>query len=296
MEFPFADQDTSSSKTFPVSSAQRQETENRYSNMSSETWNKEVIHARGEYSQRKKLALLTKGSESSSWPTPQASEEKANRHRNNPNAKGSQVWLTTKVMDNWATPQASDHVEGARTAPESNQKCLGRDLNQMKWPTASTSDSEGGPQADRVEWTEKGARLRKKGKKEMVYGAKLRDAVENHENWPTPRAGNPGSRKPGTGGKILAEEAKKNWGTPQARDWKGAQGRAYKGGAKDLPAQTEGVPPHNGPPAPEKSNLSGKNHGSPKLNPNWVEQLMGLPVGWTQLPTGWIDSDCSETE
>jgi hypothetical protein len=264
--------------------------------MSSETWSKEVIHARGEYSQRKKLALLTKGSESSSWPTPQASEEKANRHRNNPNAKGSQVWLTTKVMDNWATPQASDHVEGARTAPESNQKCLGRDLNQMKWPTASTSDSEGGPQADRVEWTEKGARLRKKGKKEMVYGAKLRDAVENHENWPTPRAGNPGSRKPGTGGKILAEEAKKNWGTPQARDWKGAQGRAYKGGAKDLPAQTEGVPPHNGPPAPEKSNLSGKNHGSPKLNPNWVEQLMGLPVGWTQLPTGWIDSDCSETE
>jgi hypothetical protein len=43
----------------------------------------------------------------------------------------------------------------------------------------------------------------------------------------------------------------------------------------------------NGPPAPEKSSTSGKNHGSPKLNPNWVEQLMGLPVGWTQLPTAW---------
>jgi hypothetical protein len=26
-----------------------------------------------------------------------------------------------------------------------------------------------------------------------------------------------------------------------------------------------------------------------KLNPNWVEQLMGLPAGWTQLPTEWID-------
>ena len=26
-----------------------------------------------------------------------------------------------------------------------------------------------------------------------------------------------------------------------------------------------------------------------KLNPNWVEQLMGLPVGWTQLPTEWTD-------
>jgi hypothetical protein len=79
-------------------------------------------------------------------------------------------------------------------------------------------------------------------------------------SWPTPRAGNPGSRKPGTGGKILAEEAKI----------------------------------HNGPPAPEKSSTSGKNHGSPKLNPNWVEQLMGLPVGWTQLPTEWTDYASSE--
>jgi hypothetical protein len=30
-----------------------------------------------------------------------------------------------------------------------------------------------------------------------------------------------------------------------------------------------------------------KNTG--KLNPNWVEQMMGLPVGWTQLPIEWID-------
>jgi len=198
-------------------------------------WKKKVTDARGAYSARKKLALHTKGNESSSWPTPQASEGKANRHRNNPNAKGSQEWLTTKVMDTWATPQASDHVEGARTAKESNQKCLGRDLNQM-------------------------------------------------QNWPTPRAGNPGSRKPGTGGKILAEEAKK----------------------------------HNGLQDQEKSNTSGKNHGSwptprvgghekaetsikrgrgvsltgavakdatqtPKLNPSWVEQLMGLSTGWTDL-------------
>ena len=25
-----------------------------------------------------------------------------------------------------------------------------------------------------------------------------------------------------------------------------------------------------------------------KLNPNWVEQLMGLPAGWTQLPAHWL--------
>ena len=100
-----------------------------------------------------------------------------------------------------------------------------------------------------------------------------------------------------------------------------------------MPAQTEGVPPHAGPPDPEKSNTTGKNQGlwnTPKassgehpdyqcerdrvtpdletdvrvnmgfpalkqankgasLNPNWVEQLMGLEAGWTQLPIEWTD-------
>ena len=31
------------------------------------------------------------------------------------------------------------------------------------------------------------------------------------------------------------------------------------------------------------------NQSSGKLNPNWVEQIMGLPVGWTQLPIEWTD-------
>ena len=44
-------------------------------------------------------------------------------------------------------------------------------------------------------------------------------------------------------------------------------------------------------------NLEGQVHQTKgKLNPNWVEQLMGLPVGWTQLSTAWTDCDCSETE
>ena len=47
---------------------------------------------------------------------------------------------------------------------------------------------------------------------------------------------------------------------------------------------------HAGPPAPEKSSTSGKNHGSPKLNPNWVEQLMGLPIGWTDLGSWGMES------
>jgi hypothetical protein len=156
----------------------------------------------------------------------------------------------------------------------------------------------------------------------------------------------------------LAEEAKKNWATPQARDWNAAEPKekwearaklqAEKGVNLHLPLNTQchhiTENQHAGPPAQEKSSTSGKNLGSwptarssdaeggriktektekgfrskreksdqyfgaklrdaaemekppsMKLNPNWVEQLMGLPVGWTQLPTEWTDYDSSET-
>ena len=114
-------------------------------------------------------------------------------------------------------------------------------------------------------------------------------------SWPTPRAGNPGSRKPGTGGKILAEEAKKNWQTP-------SEGDAARRGSAEAWKQYEEENRttqcrlrnqiHAGPPAPEKSSTSGKNQE--RLNPAWVEQLMGLEVGWTQLPTEWTDCASSE--
>ena len=47
-----------------------------------------------------------------------------------------------------------------------------------------------------------------------------------NQNWPTPRAANPGSRKPGTGGKVLNEEATKNWPTPAANPYGTNQGGA----------------------------------------------------------------------
>ena len=95
---------------------------------------------------------------------------------------------------------------------------LGRDLNQMKWATPNTMDHLPPKTGEAL------ARNKKKG------GCKnLREDVNNPKmNWPTPRAGNPGSRKPGTGGKILAEEAKI----------------------------------HNGLQDQEKSNTLGKNQGS----------------------------------
>jgi hypothetical protein len=61
----------------------------------------------------------------------------------------------------------------------------------------------------------------------------------------------------------------KAWATPQSRDAKGAEGRMIREGqSTDLPSQTEVAP-------------TGQwNRANGKLNPRWVETLMGLPVGW----------------
>ena len=58
-------------------------------------------------------------------------------------------------------------------------------------------------------------------------------------------------------------DAVKMWPTPQARDYKGASGKFLKTGIpEDLPAAVS---------------------AGGKLNPTWVEWLMGFPLGWTDL-------------
>jgi hypothetical protein len=126
---------------------------------------------------------------------------------------------------------------------------------------------------------------------------------------------------------CLSEGEAQTWNTPQARDYKGAQGRAYKGEALDLPAQVQPTPPQEaqmwgtprvgtaqasgggGNPNAKEFNFRLENQARPtppqevqssthgnrpalldaqgpttpaklKLNPRWVETLMGLPVGW----------------
>ena len=64
--------------------------------------------------------------------------------------------------------------------------------------------------------------------------------------WPTPRAGRPGSRPNGKGGKVLQEEV---------QIAEGIRKRGQKVKPKSLPG----------------------------LSPEWVEWLMGWPIGWTDL-------------
>ena len=259
MESGTADPELFSSKTWEESSQPRPGTENQFSNMSSENWKDWVTEQRQEYSQRKKSAHLIRESESSS----------------------------------------------------------------LGWPTARTSDAEGG--RIETEMTDQGFKS-KRHRSNQTFGAKLRDAVETHEegkNWATPQTFD-SNNLVRTPEKLAQTRAEKNAGCMNLREQvhypnmdhsrKGA--KALSGHPDQENLSTSGRSQESWPTPRankvhpqiteenrkhlanrKKSNLEediaghcGKATG--KLNPNWVEHLMGLPVGWTQLPTEWIDSDC----
>ena len=242
-----------SSKMLEESSQPRPQTENQFSNMSSENWKDWVTEQRQEYSQRVKSAHLTNASESS----------------------------------------------------------------YLGWPTARTSDAEGG--RIQTEMTDQGFKS-KRHRSNQTFGAKLRDAVETYEekNWATPQTFDSNNlvRTPEKLAQTRAEKnagcmnlreqvhypdmdhsrkTAKNWPTASTRDHKGGYtGGRIRDGKVSMDTLDVAVQAHTKGGLLDQANPStnGKSQElQGKLNPNWVEHLMGLPVGWTQLPTEWIDSD-----
>ena len=215
--------------------------------------------------------------------------------------------MSSENWKDWVTEQRQEYSQRKKSAHlirESESSSLG-------WPTARTSDAEGG--RIETEMTEQGFKS-KRHRSNQTFGAKLRDAVETYEeevmqpqNWPTAttrdwkdtNATVPPSRatpsKQTLGQRVayigLQDQAKLNTNGKSQESQKWPTPRANKVHPQITEENREHLANR------KKSNLEediaghcGKATG--KLNPNWVEHLMGLPVGWTQLPTEWIDSDC----
>ena len=152
----------------------------------------------------------------------------------------------SKTWQEWVTEQRGAYSQRLKLAHLINASgCL-------LWPTISVNESKnsiGGSQMERNSIP--------LGTMAAMHGppapASSSTDGSRPESWATPRAGCPGSRAPGTGGKVLEEQVK------QVKQ-------------------------------------------SGKLNPRWVETLMGLPVGWTmpscQSPVTIVptNSDSSVTE
>ena len=149
----------------------------------------------------------------------------------------------------YPTPTSQDHSRN--TVPPSIGKTRGMDLSmrvvadQMRmYPTPTVGCEEGGEQSERVEQTKSGGFiLRKKNNPNKTFGAKLSDAM------------------------IYLE---KMYPTPMARDHKDINfNNTWKLGNKAQPTMARKVLKDNKP--------------GGKLNPNFVEFLMGYPMNWTKI-------------
>ena len=313
-ELNSADQSLSSSKMSTASSPQKQEMEKVFSNMSSEAWKKWITQQRQEYSQRVKSAHLIREKEFTSWPTPTVAEagkigktpygqkglsnhpevigEVITRPKMNKSRKGEKM--------NWPTPTVgvveggdqSERIETNSTGFRLRKKnkphmTYGAKLsdavsyqekNQKNWPTPQVSDMNGAANPNREAHR---VQLRDV---ETGYG----QAVPANDNtpgkhqelsWLTPRV-------------VEIEESRESW---MKRNKKYGRSKGYSNLTMQVQENTWPTPQAHlakETNSPSEYNRKTKtmiavaakqpNHNL-KLNPEWVEQLMGLDIGWTDL-------------
>jgi len=267
-EFAFCDPSSASLKMSKDTSASDSE-------KSLESWEQSVTKRRGEYSLRLKSAHRTSASASLSWPTIRASEYKdtgpiGSKSHDHMLGKGYLCAVVTQDAANWLTPQSGD-VTG------STQEAVVMWANGQR---PKTSDQ----------------RLRTQvAAEQLKYGqaAPANPSTDGSRQglWPTITAHTPDMESSGPNGHAgtYLAGAVKSWGTPRACEW--------KGGNMTTQAAIDREVAHN--------NLVGQVATSPnagKLNPRWVETLMGLPVGWVMpscaspVTIALTNYDCSATE
>jgi hypothetical protein len=224
----------------------------------------------------------------------------------NPSTDGSHQELWEQSQRNWQTFAHGTHNRGETPhrqvvralvhGEKAQTQCLtvdqvfaeeikGTNPKQESWATPIAQDSK-----------HSGANPSKNGQRNLLV---------NQVNWATPQQRDFKDAEPISKWTERAEVQKakgvnlhlplpsqvmhteeKSWATPQARDHKGSHAESF-----DNPDRSKNLNDQM-----EKIQTNGK------LNPRWVETLMGLPVGWTMPsckspvtiePTNY---DCLETE
>ena len=268
-----------------------------------DAWTSSLADSRVSHSQLLESVKLLKTPDTSS-PTSQTESESANLELfSSKTYKESSVArqptenqfssMSSEHWKDWVIEQRQEYSQRKKSAR------LIRESESSSWPTATVFDTTGGSYpTEMVDGV-----YRSKHSQEPNspwYGAKLKDAVETHEqNWPTasardwkdtagmskerdgkalgrvdqlPRAvyhhdGLQDQANPNTNGK-----SQESWPTPRAN--------------KVHPEITEKNREHlaNRKKANLEEDIAGHcGKATGKLNPNWVEHLMGLPAGWTDL-------------
>lgn len=265
---------------------------------SSVTWKSSVIKRRGEYSARLKSGRRTSGSGSSSWPTASARDWKDGRassatmNRNSRplnevvisghldqdshNSNGSRQELSNRSITEaeadgiqnqkvgniraWGTPRVTNN--GGAPSPQCTGKGSRLEDQVAMWPTPCANDDNKSVEAHLAMKQRMGQRDGTNSNRTAITSLNVMVKL-----WPTASVPN-GGRSP-----ALPMTA-----TGRKLDGTKGQGQApMKQGTLNLQTQAKG-----------------------KLNPRWVETLMGIPIGWCapsctspQIPA-LMNSACSE--
>jgi hypothetical protein len=245
----------------------------------SKTWQHWVTERRGAYSLRVKSVRPTSGNGSLSWPTISVNESKNSVGKSQEHRNSIPLGTMAVMQDaaNWPTPECKNHVGYQVDSQGSKWPRLGSAVTQHG-PAAPANPSTDGsrrglwrtpkanePQEDWQKVAERRERMRQAGDTQTGDLLSLNQQVQKMQ-WATPKASDPQHSGPNmrdsAGNYALpAQAVREQWGTPTARDHKSGRGneeREYK----ELTPMVERTQ-------------------TGKLNPRWVETLMGLPVGWT---------------
>ena len=235
------------------------------------------------------------------WPTPNASDQY------NPNLKDNHDLdkdYLRGVAATWPSPQAMDSIHRSQESFEKimNRPRQGKMLpkladvaHQENWPTPDSSPR--GPRAEDLMVDGKMQVQRRESGQQR--GMDLQTATTH---WPTPTATERSRVNPNTGqGAGLSMESK-NWATPQQRDHRSAEGIAPRWANPQRSRNLNDQVYSNSQPGPQapqtetdgsESSESGQTSPQPspkRLNPSFVEWIMGVPIGWTNL------TECNDYE
>jgi len=207
----------------------------------------------------------TDGSRQGLWPTITAHTPDMESSGPNGNS-GTYLAGAVKAEENWVTPRTSGtSTRPNKTTPRQGLTLIEQAREQEKmWRTPSVAEEKN------------------QNTSTQIY---LQNQVgATPKAWATPQASDhiEGARTELTSNQKCLGRDMKEWGTPTARDHKSGRGneeREYK----ELTPMVERTQ-------------------SGKLNPRWVETLMGLPIGWTMpsckspVTIALTNFACSETE
>ena len=227
------------------------------------TWQEWVTERRGAWRQRVNAARLTSGKGSSFWPSVVASEVRQGFQDRSRGMKGSQESLTTAVILHGQAAPASSSLLGSRQGLSVDWRTPQANEAGAKVETLFTKDGSPAMPGQRAYRKTPSGKL-------VLQSQTINQQVEMVENWATPQAHD--AQGPKTPEQIAVMRAKghgvKNlnemvsWATPQAKD--------HKSGHRD-PTIVQY----------KQLNVEVEARATGKLNPRWVETLMGLPIGWS---------------